>query len=91
MLENRELRQCLAEHQTVLEMVMGKFRRVSAHAARLERENSTMVGKSGLSELRVSLYACLSDFEKNDELGRESTTHRARWRDALTDEFRRFP
>jgi len=52
-LENRELRQCLAEHQTVLEMVMGKFRRVSAHAARLERENSGMVGKSGFSELRA--------------------------------------
>ena len=54
LLENRELRQCLAEHQTVLEMVMGKFRRVSAHAARLERENSTMVGKNGLTELKVS-------------------------------------
>jgi len=53
LLENRELRQCLAEHQTVLEMVMGKFRRVSAHAARLERENSSMVGKNGLTELKA--------------------------------------
>ena len=34
-------------------MVMGKFRRVSAHAARLERENASMVGKNGLTELKV--------------------------------------
>ena len=39
----------------MLEMVMGKFRRVSAHAARLERENASMVGKNGLTELKVSL------------------------------------
>ncbi|CBY35515.1 unnamed protein product, partial [Oikopleura dioica] len=38
MAENKELRHALAEHQTVLEMVMNKFRKVSTHAARLERE-----------------------------------------------------
>ena len=52
-MENRELRQCLAEHQTVLEMVMNKFRRVSAHAARLERDYSTMADQNGLNEIKV--------------------------------------
>ena len=56
LLENRELRQCLAEHQTVLEMVMNKFRRVSAHAARLERDYSTMADQNGLNEIKVSLF-----------------------------------
>jgi len=49
------LRQCLAEHQTVLEMVMNKFRRVSAHAARLERDYSTMADQNGLNEIKVIL------------------------------------
>jgi len=53
LLENRELRQCLAEHQTVLEMVMNKFRRVSAHAARLERDYSTMADQNGLNEIKL--------------------------------------
>ena len=53
LLENRELRQCLAEHQTVLEMVMNKFRRVSAHAARLERDYSTMADQNGINEIKV--------------------------------------
>ena len=55
-MENRELRQCLAEHQTVLEMVMNKFRRVSAHAARLERDYSTMADQSGLNEIKVVFF-----------------------------------
>jgi len=53
LLENRELRQCLAEHQTVLEMVMNKFRRVSAHAARLERDYSSMADQNGLNEIKL--------------------------------------
>ena len=52
-MENRELRQCLAEHQTVLEMVMNKFRRVSAHAARLEKEHSSILERNGISDLKV--------------------------------------
>jgi len=63
-LENRELRQCLAEHQTVLEMVMNKFRRVSAHAARLERDYSTMADQNGLNEIKVSFFLYFTIYKK---------------------------
>jgi len=52
LLENRELRHALAEHQTVLEMVMNKFRRISAHAANLERVQSKNESKNGMNELK---------------------------------------
>ena len=55
MIENRELRHSLAEHQTVLEMVMNKFRRVSAHAANLEREQTISDSKNGVVELKVCM------------------------------------
>lgn len=52
MAENKELRHALAEHQTVLEMVMNKFRKVSTHAARLEREQSFLAPANKTYELR---------------------------------------
>ena len=55
MAENKELRHALAEHQTVLEMVMNKFRKVSTHAARLEREQSFLAPANKTYELRVRL------------------------------------
>ena len=54
MAENKELRHALAEHQTVLEMVMDKFRKVSTHAAKLERERSHLAPANKTYELRVS-------------------------------------
>ena len=65
LLENRELRQCLAEHQTVLEMVMNKFRRVSAHAARLERDYSTMADQNGLNEIKVDIIFDVFQFKRH--------------------------
>ena len=59
MAENKELRHALAEHQTVLEMVMNKFRKVSTHAARLEREQSFLAPANKTYELRVR------EFRKN--------------------------
>ena len=56
MAENKELRHALAEHQTVLEMVMNKFRKVSTHAARLEREQSFLAPANKTYELRVSSW-----------------------------------
>ena len=56
MAENKELRHALAEHQTVLEMVMNKFRKVSTHAARLEREQSFLAPANKTYELRVRLF-----------------------------------
>jgi len=32
---------------------MNKFRRVSAHAARLEKEHSTILERNGISDLKV--------------------------------------
>ena len=55
MAENKELRHALAEHQTVLEMVMNKFRKVSTHAARLEREQSFLAPANKTYELRVRM------------------------------------
>ena len=55
LLENRELRHSLAEHQTVLEMVMNKFRRVSTHAANLERSQTITESQNGVIELKVIL------------------------------------
>ncbi|CAG5091711.1 Oidioi.mRNA.OKI2018_I69.PAR.g13208.t2.cds [Oikopleura dioica] len=52
MAENKELRHALAEHQTVLEMVMDKFRKVSTHAAKLERERSHLAPANKTYELR---------------------------------------
>lgn len=54
MAENKELRHALAEHQTVLEMVMDKFRKVSTHAAKLEREQSFLAPPNKTYQLRVS-------------------------------------
>ena len=68
------MRQCLAEHQTVLEMVMNKFRRVSAHAARLERDYSTMADQNGINEIKVSF--CRIFVFLNPFVARKSTTDR---------------
>ena len=72
------MRQCLAEHQTVLEMVMNKFRRVSAHAARLERDYSTMADQNGLNEIKVSFFDILQ-FIKKLFVARKSKTDRKSW------------
>ena len=88
-MENRELRQCLAEHQTVLEMVMNKFRRVSAHAARLERDYSTMADQNGLNEIKVFFY--FLQFLKKSFVARKSKTDRKSWWYAPCNELCNFP
>ena len=72
------MRQCLAEHQTVLEMVMNKFRRVSAHAARLERDYSTMADQNGLNEIKVSFFRYFTIYKK-PFVARKSKTDRKSW------------
>ena len=70
------MRQCLAEHQTVLEMVMNKFRRVSAHAARLERDYSTMADQNGLNEIKVFFKDNPSNFIFEINVGQRRIRHR---------------